>query len=211
MARPILVVMALELEAQGRFTPDQVLFTGVGKVNASYRLTRRLLQERALGRTPLVVNFGTAGSRGHARGSVVACRRFIQRDMDVRELGFALGHTPFEDIPALLEFDPVFPDLPHAVCATADRFETLDHAPEWEVIDMEAYALAKVCRLEGVPFACAKFITDGADSNASNDWQTNLPHAAEAFSKLFERLHGDLDINSADLESGHTRARPPLP
>jgi adenosylhomocysteine nucleosidase len=189
MADPILIVMALEAEAQGRFTSEPVCFTGVGKVNAAYRLTRRLVEERALGRTPLVLNFGTAGSRALGRGSVVACRRFIQRDMDVRELGFSLGETPFEEhLPRELEFDAVFDDLPHAVCASADRFETLDHASEWEVIDMEAFALAKVCRMEGVQFACAKFITDGADSNASSDWQTNLPHAAEAFWKLYERL-----------------------
>ena len=191
MDNPILVVMALEAEAQGRFASEPVLFTGVGKVNATYRLTRRLVEERAAGRRPLVLNFGTAGSRGIARGSVVACRRFVQRDMDVRELGFALGETPFEQhLPRELEFDAIFDDLPHAVCASADRFETLDHAAEWEVIDMEAFALAKVCRLEGVPFACAKFITDGADSNASSDWQANLPLAAEAFSKLYERVRG---------------------
>lgn len=193
MADSILLVMALEIEAQGRFGHAPVLFTGLGKVNAAYRLTRRLVEERAAGRTPLVVNFGTAGSRGYARGSVVGCRRFVQRDMDVRELGFALGETPFEDVPRELEFDTVFFELPHAVCATADRFETLDHAPEWEIIDMEAYALAKVCRFEGVPFACAKFITDGADANASVDWQANLPHAADAFLKLYQSLSDSLD------------------
>ncbi|HET9930598.1 MAG TPA: hypothetical protein VFQ35_07920 [Polyangiaceae bacterium] len=188
MADSILIVMALEVEAQGRFADEPVLFTGIGKVNAAYRLTRRLAEERAAGRKPLVVNFGTAGSRSYPTGSVIACRRFVQRDMDVRELGFALGVTPFEDTPRELEFEPVFPALPEGVCATADRFETLDHAPEWEVIDMEAYALAKVCALEGVTFACVKFITDGADSNASTDWQTNLPRAAEAFVALYESL-----------------------
>ena len=188
MADSILIVMALEIEAQGRFAHLPGLFTGIGKVNAASRLTRRLAEERAAGRTPLVVNFGTAGSRGYARGIVVGCRRFVQRDMDVRELGFALGETPFEDLPRELEFEAVFSGLPHAVCATADRFETLDHAPEWEIIDMEAYALAKVCRLEGASFACAKFITDGADSNASSDWQANLPHAADAFAKLYDSL-----------------------
>lgn len=188
MADSTLLVMALELEAQERFANEPVLFTGLGKVNAAYRLTRRLTEERAAGRKPLVVNFGTAGSRCYPTGTVVACRRFVQRDMDVRELGFGLGVTPFEDTPSQLEFGEIFRGLPHAVCATADRFETLDHAPEWEVIDMEAYALAKVCTLEGVDFACAKFITDGADASASNDWQANLPRAAEAFVALYESL-----------------------
>lgn len=190
MADSILVVMALESEEQGLFraTGVEPLFTGVGKVNAAYRLTRRLAEERARGRTPLVVNFGTAGSRQHAPGSLVACRRFVQRDMDVAELGFQRGQTPFEDLPRELEFRETFSDLPHALCGTADRFETLDHSAEWEVVDMEAYALAKVCHFEGLTFACAKFISDGADSSAKTDWQASLSQAARAFAALYECL-----------------------
>jgi adenosylhomocysteine nucleosidase len=41
---------------------------------------------------------------------------------------------------------------------------------------------------ENVPFACAKFITDGADGSAASDWQANLPRAAEAFVRLFRDL-----------------------
>lgn len=188
----VLVVMALEAEAQGRFDERgvDVLFTGLGKVNAAYRLTRRLAEEKALGRKPLVVNFGTAGSRRFPAGTVVACRRFVQRDMDVRELGFAAGETPFEDVPATLEFPEVLSRLPHATCATADRFETLDHALSWDVVDMEAYALAKVCWFEGVPFACAKYVSDGADASASSDWQASLPRAADAFLELYHALRG---------------------
>jgi adenosylhomocysteine nucleosidase len=188
---PVLVVMALEAEAQGLFRDRgvSVLFTGVGKVNAAYHLTRRLAAERAAGAAPLVVNLGTAGSRQLRAGSVVACRRFVQRDMDVTGLGFSLGHTPFEQaVPPELEFPEVFPQLPHGTCGTGDRFEAHAEALHWDVIDMEAYALAKVCWLEGVPFACAKFITDGADGNAGTDWQTNLPIAAREFVKLYDGL-----------------------
>jgi adenosylhomocysteine nucleosidase len=190
MADSILVVMALEAEAQGFLPHSEVepLFTGVGKVNAAYRLTRRLAEERALGRRPLVVNFGTAGSRHHAPGSLVACRRFVQRDMDVAELGFAHGQTPFEEVPRELQFPEVFASLPHALCATADRFETLDHCADWEVVDMEAYALAKVCWFEGLTFGCAKFISDGANSSAKTDWQESLPRAANGFLQLYTAL-----------------------
>lgn len=190
MADSILVVMALESEAQGLVPGAGIepLFTGVGKVNAAYRLTRRLAEERALGRRPLVINFGTAGSRHHAPGSLVACRRFVQRDMDVAELGFAHGQTPFEEVPRELCFPEVFSALPHALCATADRFETADHCAEWEVVDMEAYALAKVCWFEGLSFGCAKFISDGADSTAKLDWQASLPIAAAEFIRLYRAL-----------------------
>jgi len=52
---------------------------------------------------------------------------------------------------------------------------------------MEAYALAKVCHLEGAAFGCAKYVTDGADGSAAEDWQRNLPRAAEVFWQLYER------------------------
>ena len=83
------------MEAQGRFEALDVpvLFTGIGKVNASHRLTRALTEARAAGRRPLVVNFGTAGSRRYPTGTLVECRRFVQRDMDVRGLGFAEFET----------------------------------------------------------------------------------------------------------------------
>jgi adenosylhomocysteine nucleosidase len=188
----VLLTMALEIEAQGLFAAHEtdVIFTGLGKVNAAYRLTRRLAELRARGiERPLVLNLGTAGSRRFATGSVIACRRFVQRDMDVSGLGFAVGETPFDgDVPAELEFPETFAELPHGVCATGDRFEAHDQTLPWDVIDMEAYAFAKVCWLEKLPFACAKYISDGADGSAAGDWEASLPGAAREFRTLYERL-----------------------
>ena len=185
--------MALEIEAQGLFARAgvPVLYTGLGKVNAAMALTRRLGDYRASGRAlPRVVNFGTAGSRHFATGTLVACHRFVQRDMDVSALGFALGETPFEDTPARLEFRPLFDSLAAGLCGSGDSFETGVARLHCEVIDMEAYALAKVCLREGVEFACAKYITDGADHAAAGDWQSNLPRAAAAFWQLYQQLRG---------------------
>lgn len=188
-----LVVMALEMEAQGLFEQAEVpvLYTGLGKVNAALSLARRLSTLRARDELPkLVLNFGTAGSRSFATGSVVACRKFVQRDMDVTGLGFALGETPFESLPATLTFPAVFSHLAEGVCGTADRFETGAGGLACDVIDMEAYALAKACLAEGVPFACVKYISDGADHAASDDWQQSLPKAARAFFDLYRGLGG---------------------
>lgn len=188
-----LVVMALEIEAQGLFARAgvPVLYTGLGKVNAAMALTRRLSDYRASGRAlPRVLNFGTAGSRHFTTGTLVACHRFVQRDMDVSALGFALGETPFEDTPAQLEFRPLFDSLAAGLCGSGDSFETGVARLHCEVIDMEAYALAKVCLREGAAFACAKYITDGADHAAAGDWQSNLPRAAAAFWQLYQQLRG---------------------
>jgi adenosylhomocysteine nucleosidase len=138
---------------------------------------------------PLVVNFGSAGSRCFATGTLVACQEFVQRDMDVSGLGFALGVTPYDEAPPSLLFDPVFTQLPSAVCGSGDSFATTtDIEVECAVIDMEAYALAKVCWHEDARFACAKYVTDGADPAAADDWRRNVHLAAEDFLQLFRGL-----------------------
>jgi adenosylhomocysteine nucleosidase len=189
--RDWLVVMALPPEAQDVFERAgvPVLYTGVGKVNAAMSLTRALAAFRHAGRPlPAVVNFGSAGSPRFPAGTVVTCTTFHQRDMDVSGLGFEPGTTPYEDILPVLEFPSPFAGLPHGSCGTGDSFETGGSALTFDVVDMEAYALAKVCLVEGAVFACAKFVTDGADHAAANDWQANLHRAAECFLGLYRQL-----------------------
>jgi adenosylhomocysteine nucleosidase len=187
-----LIVMALELEGQGVFEQHgiPVLYCGVGKVNATYALTRRLADYRHAGRAlPHVINFGTVGSRRHRTGTIVECHAFVQRDMDVSGLGVPLGTTPFDAaVPARLEFPSVFAQLTPAVCGTGDSFATSECAVECDVVDMEGYALAKVCSLERTRFTAVKWVTDGADHTAGADWQANLHHAAERFLQLYQHL-----------------------
>src|SRR5258708_6436691 len=53
------------------------------------------------------------------------------------------------------------------------------------VVDMEAYALAKACWYAKAPFACAKYVSDGADHAAADDWQQNQHKAADEFLRLY--------------------------
>lgn len=192
----VLIVMALNAEGQGVFERSgiDVLYTGLGKVNASMMLMRRLIQQSHTSSKPsLVINFGSAGSRRFKTGTLVSCTNFVQRDMDVGPLGFAHGVTPFEDIPSTLEFPNVFPDLPVGICGTGDSFEIGEPRITCDVVDMEAYALAKVCYREGLQFSCVKYISDGADDTAAQDWQDNVHKAADAFLHLYQSLkRGDM-------------------
>lgn len=186
-----LVTMALAAEGAGRFERQgiPVLYTGIGKVNAAAALARRLAQYRCAGLAPpLVVNFGTAGSRLHSAHAIVGCHQFIDRDMNVSALGFTPGTTPFDPLPAVLEFAPRFPRLPAAICGSGDSFAASARVEQCDVLDMEAYALAKVCRIEGADFACAKYVSDGADETAARDWQENVAGAADAFVALYLEL-----------------------
>jgi len=187
----LLIVMALPQESRGLLerAGASVLYTGVGKVNAAAALARRLAEIRCGGETqPLVVNMGTAGSRAIAAHTLVAANRFAQRDIDVRGLGFAPGVTPFDDMPPVLEFPPVFGELKQALCSTADSFATDLHEVSGDVVDMEAFALARVCVAQNARFACVKYITDGADGDSATHWEAALDNAARAFAGLYESL-----------------------
>jgi adenosylhomocysteine nucleosidase len=187
----VLVVIAIRVESDGVFEAAgvPVLYCGVGKVNAAIALTRELRRYASRDQAmPWVVNFGSAGSRRFATGTLVACHEFIQRDMDVSGLGFELGVTPYDEAPPRLHFDPMFTHLPTALCGSGDSFAVKDLAMECAVVDMEAYALAKVCWLEKAKFACAKYVSDGADHKAADDWQQNVHRAAEDFLKLYRSI-----------------------
>lgn len=184
-----LVVAALRDETKHHFDELRVpvLYTGLGKVNAAYFLARELTRLKAQDRLPKAVfNFGTAGSSAFRTHELVECTRFVQRDMDVTPLGFAYGVTPFEEIPHLLEVPKRLPRLATGLCGSGDSFETGTAKMHCDVVDMEAYALAKVCHLEGMPFLSVKYVTDGCDHNAHNDWNENLHMAAASFVEIFE-------------------------
>jgi adenosylhomocysteine nucleosidase len=183
-----LVVVALRAETAEVFERAGVAVTycGVGKINAAMALTEQLAQyEFRAAPMPLVINFGSAGSRRFPTGALVACNEFVQRDMDVTGLGFEFGVTPYDEAPARLGFAPVFNHLPAGICGSGDSFATVEIATECAVVDMEAYALAKVCWRFGAKFACVKYVTDGADHGAAADWQQNVHKAAEEFLRLF--------------------------
>jgi adenosylhomocysteine nucleosidase len=187
----LLIVMALPQESRGQLegAGAQMLYTGVGKVNAAGALARRLAELRCARQSPaLVINLGTAGSRTIAAHTLVACNRFSQRDMDVSGLGFARGVTPFDSTPPLVEYPVTIAHLRQAHCSTADSFATHQHAIDGDVVDMEAFALAKVCLQEGMPFACAKYITDGADSDSATHWEEALDAASRSFAALYASM-----------------------
>ncbi|MBT4207059.1 5'-methylthioadenosine/S-adenosylhomocysteine nucleosidase [Candidatus Woesearchaeota archaeon] len=204
-SKDILIVCALEIETQEElndfepFSDDpvwEVLYTGVGKVNATGQLTERLHRSHLhyLPEMPkLVINYGTAGSRKIKKGQLVDCTKFIQRDMDVTGLGFMRGQTPFEDnIPIILDYDHVEfnPIGRRATCGSGDNFVEDRTNYYGEVVDMEAYALAKVCYHYNVPFISFKYITDGADEQAHEDWEKNL---ADGIIEFKERVLDELE------------------
>ena len=191
LEKKFLLVCALEVETQGQLDNYDVLYTGVGKVNATLKLTQKFGKYGSYIPYDLVINYGTAGSRKYKKGELVDCTKFIQRDMDVTGLGFQRGETPFEKQPPLvIETESLFnPIGKNATCGSGDSFVEDRSQYYGEVVDMEAYALSKVCYHYQIPFISIKYISDGADDNANDDWDENVSKGIEVFKKeILEKL-----------------------
>ncbi|PDH19235.1 MAG: 5'-methylthioadenosine nucleosidase [Pelagibacterales bacterium MED-G42] len=145
---------------------------GVGKINAAYNLTKLIHKYKPLE----VINYGTAGSLKKELSGIVECTKFYQRDMDVRGLlDFKLGETPFDTINEIINSEDGFS------CGSGDSFVKDKIEMDIDLVDMEAYALAKISKLEGINFRCFKFISDNADDNATSDWMENCKKGAKLF------------------------------
>ena len=177
----ILIVSALKQETQNQLDGYDVLYTGVGKVNATYNLTKVLLEDNHWYKYDLVINYGTAASKVY--NGIVDCTKFIQRDMDATPLGFKIGETPFEKEPSMVDFSHIKnPIGKNLTCYTGDSFAT-DISQYDDVVDMEAYALAKTCRNLGKDFVSYKYITD--DGNPE-DWENFHAEGVGEFKKVLE-------------------------
>jgi len=184
MNRRIFVLCALPEESQGLVEKHvSTIYTGVGKINATIAATECILEYNP----DLILNFGTAGSHTIQKNTLVDCTKFIQRDMHIKELGFNFGVTPYEhEDTSLLEFSNKNPINKMLTCGTGDTFVSNIKELPCDVVDMEAYAIAKCCFRHNVDFVSFKYITDGADDDAANDWLKNCKKGAEEFLKVLQ-------------------------
>ncbi len=179
-----LFVFALDYEAKEEFTEYNTCLTGIGKVNAAYHLTKRIYKSKP----GIIVNLGSAGSNTFKRGEVICCTRFIQRDMDVTPLGFQPFETPYSNLDPVLSYGLQAPGLQEGICGTGDNFEIAHAHTAYNVIDMEAFPLAWIALQEQIPFLCLKYISDGADGGAAEEWTEQVHKAASALKKELVKL-----------------------
>lgn len=170
------ILIALPEEAPMLTNYKNVFFTGIGKVNAAMTATK-ILNKYNVNR---IINFGTAGGITVSSG-YYECKNFIQHDMNCSALGFDVGETPFDPLNTISFGDGL-------ICASGDSFVTNGISINANIVDMEAYSIAKVCKTNDIDFLCFKFISDEADSNASNDWQTNISKGEKLFLETIKSL-----------------------
>lgn len=178
---------------------------GIGKVNSAVG-TMTLID---LFNPDLIINTGVAGGTGGNAGvlDIVVGTRIAYHDVwcgPGTEWGDASGcprffHTSDQvnSLPCLNEGDTV----KHGLVVSGDVFvastEVLDHIrslyPDVDAVDMESGAIAQVCYLRGVPFACMRVISDtpGADDNIAqynNFWEDAPLHTFSMLRHIISEL-----------------------
>lgn len=189
-----LVVCALADELPSCL-PETVLFTGVGKINAAYSLTRYLVGHPEV---KTIINYGTGGGAYRVEmGHLYKCTTFLQGDINCGQLTDGPGITFGDDVAVsgVINFgteglilrtqDQFVTDVD-----ALDMFEHLVNDEKFNIVDMEAYALAKVCASMGKDFHCYKYISDDASEDADEDWYDNVAGGEELFYDILKKEHG---------------------
>lgn len=174
-----------ELKFPGLIGEEEVqvgyLRTGVGKVKSAFYLAEAINH----GQPDLVVNIGTAGTIRHRVGDIFVCRRFIDRDMQkLTDLGMEY-EIDSSDLLARKGYCLHWHGSGEGVCNTGDSFLTELADVTGDVVDMEAYAQALVCRAKEVPFISVKYVTDVIGQNSVKQWEEKLADAREGLGAFF--------------------------
>jgi len=127
----------------------------------------------------LIVDFGTASGLCENITVLYTAKDVIQRDMSTFPLT-ERGIIPFDSTPSIL-----VSVIGQYRSATGDSFVTIEDPwlkeSRGSLVDMELFAIAKVCHKFQIPWRAAKYVTDTADHNAASDWSTNTANAAKVF------------------------------
>lgn len=165
-----------------KFPHDEIIpvCTGIGKVNAAFRLTEAIYENRP----DAVLNIGTVGTVDHQVGTLFVCRKFIDRDMQkLASLGLPY-EIDFQEYPVIQGFSWV--GKREGVCNTGDSFLTELTDIEGDIVDMEAYAQAAVCKERQLPFVSVKYVTDVIGQNSVKHWQDKLAEARKSLNEFFK-------------------------
>ena len=160
--------------------------TGMGKVNAAMKTMRAICEYHP----DMVINYGSAGTLNHNIGDIIVCNRFIDRDLQKVTVNGVVSEIVFGTDEArhvlteqrLNERAKVL----WGTCNTGDSFITSGADIEGDVIDMESYAMADVCREMGIPFVSVKYVTDVVGKNSVESWQEKLADARHGLTEFFK-------------------------
>lgn len=164
----ILVVCALQEEFVSN--DYNILYTGIGKVSATYNLTKTLLTNKNI---KLVVNYGTAGSINTKKNNIIECGNFyISNFFDKNKIQCISTKKDLNKVYCVDTF-----------CTDKNKFK------DYDCVDMESYALAYVCNQFGIKFKCFKYISDNlGEKDQHISWKQNINKGSDLFIDILKKL-----------------------
>jgi adenosylhomocysteine nucleosidase len=179
--RVFIVAVPDEVEIQGKILGSPVIFSGIGKINATmaaYKAFSEGYNE--------VINIGSCGSLSIPVGEIVKVGQVFQ-DIDATPL-CDYGDTPFEAASKQIVLDALSP----ISCFTTDYFydhnqinkyfkNYLEMINKCSIFDMECFAIAKVCKRFNIKFTSYKWISDSGDGG---NWKENYKVGFEKIKQI---------------------------
>ena len=179
----IILVSATPLEHGGlkELYNVPIFQVGIGKINAASNLTEILWNEEP----DVVINFGSCGNlKNHKIGEVLEVGK-VYNNIDCEPFA-PYGCTPYTDICDIRLSNS------QIQCFTTDQFydnhrtdyseKYLKRISECDIVDMECYALAYVCKQRDIPFKSYKWVSDDGESDK---WEENAKIGFNNFKTKF--------------------------
>ena len=176
-----IVAVPDEVEVQEEILGFPVIFSGVGKINATIATYKAFSEKYSE-----VINIGSCGSLTLPVGEIVKVGQVFQ-DIDVTPL-CSYGDTPFETSSKQVVIDT----LSSISCFTTDYFydysqidkyseKYLEMISKCSIFDMECFAIAKVCKRFNIKFSSYKWVSDNGDGS---NWKENCKIGFEKIKQI---------------------------
>ena len=186
--KKVLIVHAVELERiplQIKDAETKTILSGIGKANAAMNVMQAVLEFQP----DYVLNIGTSGTLNHHIGDIIVSHHYVDRDMvPLKDLGvdYEIVTAVPEDLMlnSVLDGKSVDRDF---VVNTGDDFVTADSGIIGDVVDMEGFAEALVCRKTNLPFLSIKYVTDVVGQNSVAAWEDKLADARKGIVSFLQK------------------------
>ncbi len=180
---------------EGKAGANEIMLkvSGMGMVNAQNGAWK-LIGEGA----EALVNVGTCGDLGnHGIGACVLPNVFYQGDFDLTAIGIETKDPA--NINAALSKDPDGNTLAkRELCYTFSSFVT-DERTKGAIVEMEAYGVAGAAVTAGIPFIAVKCCSDGANDDASENFDSNVSSVVERNMDTIKRALTDFEAMHREI------------
>lgn len=184
MVDSILLLSATPLEhGEQSIEGYPIHIIGVGKISAAHKTTELIKDYKP----SLIINFGSCGNlKNHKVGKLLSVGS-VYNDIDARPFG-EYGQTPFTTLKQI-ELDTTS-DIK---CFTTDMIydkgrgdyprKYQEIIQECDIVDMELYSIAQVCKHYSIPLLSYKWVSDDGETDK---WEENANLGFSEFKKYFK-------------------------